>query len=60
MSGIQDMLQYLQEKMYFYICYSLDNQMKVHIVLFSSTVIFTAVSYHVFNSHYLTFVFVYM
>ena len=31
----------------FFICYSLDNQMKVHIVLVSSTVIFTAVSYDV-------------
>ena len=29
------------------------NQMKVHIVLFSSTVISTAVSYDVFNSHYI-------
>ena len=45
---------------YFYICYSLDNQMKVHIVLLSSTVIFTAVSYDVFNSHCITLVFVYM
>ena len=45
---------------YFYICYSLDNQMKVHIVLLSSTVIFTAVSYDVFNSNYITLVFVYM
>ena len=34
--------------------------MNVHIVLLSSTVIFTAVSYDVFNSHYITFVFVYM
>ena len=34
--------------------------MKVHIVLLSSTVIFTAVSYDVFNSHYITLVFVYM
>ena len=33
-------------------------QMKVHIVLFSSTVIFTAVSYDVFNSHYIILVFV--
>ena len=39
---------------YFYICYSLDNQMKVYIVLLSSTVMFTAVSYDVFNSHYIT------
>ena len=45
---------------FFYICYSLDNQMKVHIVLLSSTVIFTAVSYDVFNYHYITLVFVYM
>ena len=43
-----------------YIYYSLDNLMKVHIVLLSSTVIFTAVSYDVFNSHYITLVFVYM
>ena len=43
----------------FYICYSLDNQMKVHIVLLSSTVIFTAVSYDFFDSH-ITLVFVYM
>ena len=33
--------------------------MKVHIVLLSSTVIFTAVSYDVFNYHYITLVFVY-
>ena len=45
---------------FFFICYSLDNQMKVHIVILSSTVIFTAVSYDVFNSHYITLVFVYM
>ena len=45
---------------FFYICYSLDNQMKVHIVLLSSTVIFTAVSYNVFNSNYIILVFVYM
>ena len=45
---------------FFYIYYSLDNQMKVHIVLLSSTVIFTAVSNDVFNSHYITLVFVYM
>ena len=31
----------------FYICFSLDNQIKVHIVLYSSSVIFTAVSYDV-------------
>ena len=34
--------------------------MKVHIVVLSSTVIFTAVSYDVFNSHYITLVFVYI
>ena len=34
--------------------------MKVHIVVLSSTVIFTAVSYDVFNSHYITLVFVNM
>ena len=34
--------------------------MKVHIVVLSSTVIFTAVSYDVFNSHYITLVCVYM
>ena len=44
----------------FYIFYSLDNQMKVLIVLLSSTVIFTAVSYDVFNSQYITLVFVYL
>ena len=44
----------------FYICNSLDNQMKVRIVLLSSTVVFTAVSYDVLNSHYITLVFVYM
>ena len=32
--------------------------MKVHIVSLSSTVIHTAVSYDVFNSHYITLVFV--
>ena len=37
----------------FYICFTLDNQMNVHIVLFSSTVIFTAVSHDVFNSNYI-------
>ena len=46
--------------LFFYICYSLHNQMKVHIIVLSSTVIFTAVSYDVFNSHYITLVFVYM
>ena len=37
----------------FYIFFTLGNQMKVYIVLFTSnsTVIFTAVSYDVFNSH---------
>ena len=44
----------------FYICFTLDNQMKVHIDLFSSTMIFTAVSYDVFNSHYIILVIVYM
>ena len=34
-------------------CFTLDNRKKVHIVLFSSTVIFTAVSYDAFNSHYI-------
>ena len=34
--------------------------MKVHIVILSSTVILTAFSYDVFNSHYITLVFVYM
>ena len=34
--------------------------MKVHIVLLSSTVILTAVSYDVFNSHYIILVFVYV
>ena len=34
--------------------------MRVHIVILSSTVIYTAVSYDVFNSHYITLVFVYM
>ena len=43
----------------FYICFTLDNQMKVRIVLFSSTVIFTAVSFDVFNSHYIILVSVY-
>ena len=33
--------------------------MKVHIVLLSSTMIFTAVSYDAFNSHYVILVFVY-
>ena len=45
---------------YFYIIYSLDNQMKVHIVLLCTTVIFTAVSYDVFNSHYIALVSVYI
>ena len=45
---------------YFYHCYSLDNQMKVHSVLLSSTVMSTAVSYDLFNSHYITLVFVYI
>ena len=44
----------------FYICFTLDNQMKVHVVLFSSTVIFTAVTYDVFNSHYIILVFLYI
>ena len=37
----------------FYICFTLGNQMKVYIVLFTSnsTVTFTSVSYDVFNSH---------
>ena len=44
----------------FLICFTLDNQMKVHIVLFSSTVILTAVSYDVLNYHYIILVSVYM
>ena len=54
------LMSVLRAGSYFYICYSLDNQMKVHFVLLSSTVIFTAVFYDVFNSHYITLVFVYM
>ena len=44
----------------FQIRFTLDNQMKVHILLLSSTVILTAVSYAVLNSHYIILVSVYM
>ena len=45
-----------------YIYFTLDNQMKVYIVLFSLSVTFTAISYDVFNSHIIIIiiVFVYM